>query len=138
MNPAPETGPAAKCARCGRGVPLAPGSALCRTCERRSARQFGPWATAGVCLLSLVPILCGIGLMILGGNVSSDSMELLYKAGGIVIMIAGPTLSLYRGETRGGLSGVLTALLMAVLSLLIGFGLIVIDFFGIVGRGYGG
>jgi hypothetical protein len=138
MNPAQEANPAVKCARCGRGVPLAPGSELCRTCERLSARPFGPGAITGVFLLSLVPILCGIGLMGLGGNVSSDSMELLYKAGGVVLLVGGPTLSFYRGGTRGGLSGVLTAVLMAVLSPLIGFCLIVIDFFGIVGRGYGG
>lgn len=137
MNPAQETDAAAKCARCGRVVPLAPGSELCRTCERLSGRQFGPGAIMGVLLLSLVPILCGIGLMGLGSNLRG-SMSLLYKAGGVALLVGGPTLSFYRGGTRGGLSGVLTAVLMAVLSPLIGLCLIIIDFFGIVGRGYGG
>jgi len=138
MSLSEQTAPAAKCAQCGRVVPLVRGGEVCRTCERLVARQFGPWAITGAFVLSLVPIACGLGLIGLGSNVSSSSMDLLYKAGGLLVLLGGPTLSFYQGGARGGLAGVLTALLMAVLAPLIGFCLIVIDFFGIVGKGYGG
>lgn len=137
MSLSQETAPSAKCTRCGRVVPLPRGSEVCRTCERLAASRFGPWAVTGVFLLSLVPIACGLGLMGLGSNLK-DAMSGLYKGAGLVMLVVGPTLSFYRGGSRGGLSGILMALLMAVLAPLIGFCLIMIDFFGIVGRGYGG
>jgi ribosomal protein S14 len=131
-----ETDSPAKCAQCGRVVPLVRGGEVCRTCERLAARRFGAGAITGVIILSLVPIVCGLALLWVNAP-DSRAMTLLYKVGGFLLIFGGPATSLSRGMARGGLSGVLTALLLAVLAPLIAFALFVIDFFGIIGRGYG-
>lgn len=127
---------AAKCEQCGREVPLVPGEDVCHTCHRLRARQFGGGALVTVLALSLVPVVCGLFLMTLSAP-ASKAMTLLYKGGGLTLLVGGPFTSLYVGVARGGLRGVLTALAIAVLAPLIAWALMMIDFFGIIGRGWG-
>jgi hypothetical protein len=128
--------PIEKCARCGRAIALIPGDTVCRTCARiRDRPRFGVLALLAVLALSAVPIIGGLTLMTLNAP-RSTAMTLLFKGGGLALMTVGPLSSFYRGMTRGGLNGVLTALLIALLVPLIMWGLIMTDFFGIVGDGW--
>jgi hypothetical protein len=128
--------PGAKCAKCGRVIALVPGDEVCRTCARlRDRPRFGPLALLATLALSVVPIGGGLILLMLKAP-RSQAMTLLYAGSGLMFMSVGPLLSLHRGLTRGGPSGVLTALAIAVLTLVVGWALIMIDFFGIVGDGW--